>query len=133
MNSEHNTFIPFAYIKWHYSQGLIELNNFFNNIFWFVLNFFSIRLLIRTLFSPWHMMGESYGDIFKVSEFMSSFVVNILMRIVGFIFRVLTIFISFVFIILTIASFVVSFVVWIFAPIIAFGLPLTAISVIAIN
>ena len=49
-----------AYVKWHYSQGLRELFGVSGNFLWFVSNFFSFKLFIKTLFAPWKRLGENY-------------------------------------------------------------------------
>ena len=110
-----------AYAKWHYGQGLRELFGVAQNFLWFVAHFFSFKLLLRTLFSPWKRLGENYGGGFDLAAFASTLVVNTLMRVVGLVTRLIILLIgsvSYLFVFIF-AFFIV--LVWIFAPFILLG------------
>lgn len=74
------------YLAWHYSEALNDMRKIWKNFFVFLFNFFSIFLLIRTLFSPWHRMQESYG---RIEDFFGNLIVNTLMRLVGAVIRLI--------------------------------------------
>jgi hypothetical protein len=83
------TILP-IYLSWHYFSALKDYSRVSKNLLWFVFNFFSINLLLETLFSPWkRLSGDEYGG--KDSNAFTDFIVNILMRISGFIIRICTI------------------------------------------
>lgn len=63
-------------------------------------------------------MGESYGRVFSLGAFLSTFVVNSLMRIVGLIVRSVVLIIGLIMYLFTIALGGVVFVVWLSAPIV---------------
>ncbi len=111
-----------AYFRFHYGKGFRELINVFNNFLWFISHFFSFRLLFSTLFAPWHRLGESYGNVFDFENFISAFVVNVLMRIVGFITRLVVLVSGFLTYLVTLIVFMVSVVAWFLAPIILLSL-----------
>lgn len=116
-----NDSIFLAYAKWHYGKGLSELFGVIGNFFWFLTNFFSFKFLFKTLFVPWKRMGERYASIFDFDSFFSAFIVNTLMRGVGFLFKILVMFFGTIcFVLLIILSFLAIFF-WIFAPVILIG------------
>ncbi len=86
INAERNIF--FSYVHWHYLQGFGELVGVFGNVLWFIKNFFSFNLLTHTLFALWRRMGESYVAGFNLENLVETFIVNSLMRVVGFVSRV---------------------------------------------
>jgi hypothetical protein len=97
----------FDYILWHYSRALINGATIWANLMWFVVHFFSIPLLLRTLFSPWKRMHEEYSRG-GFEDFMGMLVVNIMTRVVGFLTRIFVLLIGFVLLI----SFAIGFLVW---------------------
>jgi len=110
-----------AYVKWHYSQGLRELFGVSGNFLWFVTNFFSFRLLLRTLLAPWKRLGEHYKGGLDLNAFASSLVVNGLMRAVGLVTRTLVLLVGLIsYTLVLIFSFFV-FIIWILAPAILLG------------
>jgi len=113
---ERNLFF-LTYLKWHYGRGIRELFKVCGNFLWFVSNFFSFKLLFKTLFAPWKRLGEHYGSIFNFEEFASVFIVNSLMRLVGFCTKIVVIVFGFgVYILVLILSFL-AFIFWLLAPI----------------
>ena len=108
--------IFFEYIKFHYGRGIKEFFVVTKNFLWFIKNFFSFSIFIKTLFSPWHHLGEKYGSIIDLGSFASTFVINTIMRILGFSINVLVMFIGSLVYIFSIFSALALFIVWIFAP-----------------
>lgn len=109
----------FAYAKWHYSQGLKEFFVVVGNFLWFIVNFFSFKLLISTLFTPWKRLNEIYqGDL---NSRISSFVVNCLMRCIGFITRIIILLIGFFAYITVVFFSFCLFIIWILAPFLLAG------------
>jgi hypothetical protein len=110
-----------AYVKWHYGEGLREFFGVARNFLWFVTNFFSFKLLLKTLFAPWRRMGENYEGGFDLAAYASTFIVNTLMRVVGFLTKIVVLLIGLVsYILVLVFSFFLS-VIWIFAPAIILG------------
>lgn len=110
-----------AYIKWHYGQGLRELFGVAGNFLWFVVNFFSFKLLLKTLFAPWKRLGETYGGGLDLEAFASSLIVNGLMRAVGFVTKTIVLVVGLVTYILVIIFSLFIFIIWFFAPLILLG------------
>jgi len=110
-----------AYVKWHYTQGLRELFGVAGNFLWFVSNFFSFKLLLRTLFAPWKRLSETYGGGLDLGAFASSLIINALMRAVGFCTKTVVILIGLVSYILVLVFSFFIFIIWILAPVILIG------------
>lgn len=110
-----------AYVKWHYSRGLGELFAVSSNFLWFVVNFFSFKLLLKTLFAPWKRLGEHYEGGFDLGAFASAFIVNSLMRAVGFFTKILVLLVGLFSYIIVLIFAVFIFLIWFLAPAIILG------------
>ena len=67
------------------SQAILRVwVNFLN----FNLNYFSLPLLLKTLFSPWHRYRYFYGRTFEVWHNIEVFVFNMMSRIIGAVLRI---------------------------------------------
>lgn len=113
--------IFWAYGKWHYGQGLRELFAVSGNFLWFVSNFFSFKLLLKTLFSPWKRLGESYGGVFEFEKFASALVVNSMMRVVGFVTKLIVLLVGLVTYLVVCIFALFVLLIWILAPFILLG------------
>lgn len=111
------TFIT-SYISWHYGAALPAIVKNWKNSILFVLHFFSVLLLFRTLFSPWRRLTEKYKGGLDFENIVGFIVVNTIMRIVGFIVRVVVIFVSLIVLAVVIVGGIFFFVAWILAPLV---------------
>lgn len=110
-----------AYVKWHYGQGLRELFGVAGNFLWFIIYFFSFKLLLKTLFVPWKRLGERYEGGFDLSALFSTMVVNTLMRAVGFITKIFVLAIGAISYILVFIFAFCLLAIWFLAPAILLG------------
>lgn len=92
-----------------------------SNYLWFVGNFFSINLLLKTLISPWKRLSVSGGKGGEES-FVGAFIINTLMRIVGLFIRLFTISIGVVCLIAVVGLSVLVALVWLCLPAIIIGM-----------
>ncbi|MEK7587143.1 MAG: hypothetical protein AAB453_04730 [Patescibacteria group bacterium] len=110
-------YFPFSYLVWHYSLAIRDLVIIIGNLLWFLYHYFSIPILIKTLFSPWRRLSEHYShNLLKPGEFFSTLIVNLLMRFFGFIVRSAMIIIG---VVVWIGSFLFSILLmifWLFLP-----------------
>ncbi len=104
------------YFFWHYTRALTDIVAIFKNIFTFEVRFFSIPLLLKTLFSPWQKQNESYVQGFHPGAFFETVIVNIITRLVGFVVRMCFILIGIVCLVFTVVLFLTSFVIWLVLP-----------------
>ena len=79
------------YIAWHYSIGVAEFVRVWAGMHRFFYNYFSLPLLLRSLFAPFHRMQERRVRGFDPENLFEVFVVNSLMRIVGAVVRMVVI------------------------------------------
>jgi|SRR3989338_1194353 len=121
--------IPF-YLRWHYSEGCKDLFHNWQSFVSFVLYFFSIGFLFKTLFAPFGRLNEEYKKGFNPETFFETLVVNTLMRVVGFVLRTFVIVVGLVALLMVVVLGPVVFVLWTLAPLIIlflfiFGLDLS--------
>lgn len=110
-----------AYFFWHYTQGFREVFGVFGNLLWFIVNFFSFGLLLKTIFRPWRRMGESYGNGFDLNRIFSTFIVNLLMRLVGFVIKTLVLLLGFFAYLVILFFGLIVTIVWLGFPIFLFA------------
>jgi len=72
---------------WHFYEMPKFLFLVWKNYLSFGLNYFSVPLLLLTLFSPWKKYRWRYPKGFDIGEYFSTFVSNIFSRIIGAICR----------------------------------------------
>ncbi len=109
--------LAWHYFAWHYTRGLRDFLRIWGNVQWFVWHFFSVGLLLSTLFMPFRRIrDERRKKGFDVGAFAESVVVNVLMRIVGFFVRSVLILAGLVVSVFVLLMGVTLFVSWLFAP-----------------
>jgi hypothetical protein len=74
-------------IVWMYREGIQEFVRAWINIHWFLYHFFSMPVLVKSLFAPFHRLREKRAQGFDFEDIMSVLAVNILMRFVGALVR----------------------------------------------
>ena len=119
-----------SYLLWHYSVSLVEYIGVFRNIIWSEYRLFSMGTLLKTLFSPWHRMNEGYKKGFDMESFAETFILNTLLRIIGFIMRTLVIILGIITIIGTTFVGFIILGIWVFMPAITLGLFIHSLSIL---
>jgi len=109
------------YILWHYTKAWSDLFRTIGNYFWFISNFFSINLLLRTLFSPWRRLSVSGGRGGEES-FFGALIINTIMRFVGFFARIIIIVFGVIALIITVVLSLLAILIWLLLPVVAFFL-----------
>jgi hypothetical protein len=105
-----------SYFAWHYSRAFAEIWNTCTNYIWAVWHFFSVPILLRTFFAPWHKMDVQYGKGFDVENFFGPLIVNTIMRLVGMILRAVIIAIGLAGILIIFLLGISVLVIWPFLP-----------------
>lgn len=110
------------YLLWHYTLGLHAAAAFGGNLVRFLFNFFSIALLIRTLFAPWRRLGEGYAKGLQPGAWFETLIVNTLMRLVGAIVRLALIAAGVIALLVGLGLWVVIIIAWLLLPVLWVGL-----------
>jgi hypothetical protein len=115
------------YIVWHYGRSIQDFLTVWSNYVWFLYNFFSIPLLLKTLFSPWRRMNEQSKVGFNMEAFFEKVMANFIVRIIGFGLRVFVIVSGCIAIFLTFIGGFAFFIIWVTLPLTLVLLPATAL------
>lgn len=108
--------------KWYYTQGAKDILSAWRNFILFALEYFSIPLLLKTLFSPWKrdITKKPRGlDLKRLFQYLAY---NTISRGIGFFMRFLTICAGILFLFMVFVLGAIFFVLWIFLPLILIGL-----------
>ena len=108
------------YISWHYSQAFRDIKSIWKNILLFLYHFFSIPVLLKTLFSPWQRVHDSYGG--GGGSFLETIIFNTIMRAVGFFVRLSFILIGCTSIVFVAVFGLAFYIAWLFLPLILIAL-----------
>ncbi len=100
---------------WYYTRAFRDILGVWLNFMWFIVHFFSIPLLLRTLFSPWRRMTDAY-ERKGLESLMTTFVMNIMTRIFGAIVRTTIIVCGLVVLIFGAILLFVTIALWITMP-----------------
>ena len=79
---------------WHFYEMPKFLLLVWKNYISFGANFFSVPILIKTIFSPWRRYKWRYPKGFDIGEFFSTLISNVFSRIIGTILRLVLIIIG---------------------------------------
>lgn len=83
----------FNFVKWHYYKVNKEILKAWGNFIAFAGHLFSLNLLLKTLFAPWHRVEISHGGSgFSLQTFFEKLTFNLISRIIGFLVRSFLIF-----------------------------------------
>ncbi len=83
--------IILKWLKWHYTDAFNGLLKAWGNFLWFNLEHFSVKGLLKSLFSHWRGDKSSYGRGFDLKVFLTSFIFNLISRVLGAIVRTIVI------------------------------------------
>jgi hypothetical protein len=105
------------YFIWHYGRAIGDLTKIYRNLIAFTFNFFSVAILVNSFFAPWRRMGEEYPEhSVDLFGYFSTFMVNIIMRLVGIFMRAIVIVLGMGATMLVILSYPLVLAVWITLP-----------------
>jgi hypothetical protein len=121
--------MPIAVIfwRWYYGEAAKNVLLAWRNYVVFVANYFSIPLLLRTLFAPWRrdITRKPRGLDFK--KLFEYFAFNAISRGLGFLVRFVTVCVGIISLFLTAIAGAIFFVFWVLLPLILAGLLVSAI------
>jgi uncharacterized membrane protein len=115
------------YFSWHYSTALADLISFWENYLWFILNYFSIKLILRTLFKPYRHLTELTRTQDNKKELK---IVTALAGIFGSVIRVVTVVVGILTFLLAFSLGLFIFLLWLILPFFILLIFLVSIGVI---
>jgi len=104
--------------SWYYSTATKGILRGWRNSIIFVREYYSISLLLRTLFSPWRRDITKYRRGFSVKNFLETLSFNLISRSLGFSIRLFTIVIGLISFLGVIIIGAIIFITWLILPII---------------
>jgi len=117
MRIERSFNLPFIFLKWYFFYVPQEILKRIRNLVRFGVYFFSVSLILKTFFSPWKRLQDSYRvSIFDFRRYFEKILGNLISRVIGMILR-FCLLIAFVFFeILVFFLGLVILISWILAP-----------------
>jgi len=110
-----NIFIQ--YLVWHFFDVPKGILKAWRNFLLFNLNYFSIPLLFKTLFSHWRRYRYSYGRRFDLGRYFEAFTFNLISRGLGAVVRVILILIGLLVEFFIILAGAIIFLGWLILPV----------------
>jgi hypothetical protein len=114
--------IALVFWRWYYYEAVKDVLTAWKNFVIFAREYFSIPLLLRTLFSPWRRDITKRPKGLDIKKFFQYLAYNGISRGVGLIVRFFTILVGLIFLLLTIALGAVFFILWLVLPFVLLGL-----------
>ncbi len=108
--------ILFQYLIWHFFDMPKNILRAWRDYLRFNLNYFSVPLLLKTLFSPWRKYQVSYGKGFDLGRYLEAFFSNLIFRIFGAIIRAFLIIIGIIAEMVIVLGGVMAFFAWLALP-----------------
>jgi hypothetical protein len=121
--------IPY-YFKWHYSRGFLAIFEIWKNLFWFLWNFFSIGVLLKSFFEPFERLSEKYGGGLDVERFINVLLLNLIMRLVGMFLRTFIIIVGLLICFLFLLFGIFGLIIWFILPLILIAFLITSLIIL---
>ncbi len=106
------------WFSWYFVEMPKFLFGVWKNYILFASNYFSLPLLLRSLFSPWRKYRWNYTKGFDLGNFFSTLISNIFSRIIGAVMRIALIVVGILFQIFVLIAGLVVILFWVLLPVI---------------
>lgn len=103
---------------WYYTGAFRALLALWLNATWFVVHFFSIPLLFKTLFAPWKRMTDVY-ERRGLEALFATLIMNTMSRVTGALIRLTVIIFGLVMLIFGVVGLIAALVIWVCLPVLA--------------
>lgn len=117
MLSMRSTLLFVDFSLWYYTRAFRDLLAVGLNFLWFITHYFSIPLLLKTLFSPWKRMTDTYHRT-GLEDMLTTLVMNIMTRIFGAIIRLCFILFGLAVLLLSIICLFLVLALWVCMPVV---------------
>ena len=108
--------IVLLWLIWHFYEMPKFLLEVWKNYIFFALNYFSLPILLKSLFAPWHRYKWKYPKVYEVAEFFNTLVSNLFSRFLGALIRITLIAVGIAFQIFVVFAGLVIILLWILIP-----------------
>lgn len=115
-----NEIIFIQYLEWYFLDGTLRVLRGWKNAIVSYFNYFSISILIKTLFSPWKGISSGYGKGLDINRYIEAFVLNSMSRIIGMITRIIFLIIAVIVEFFVILGGLLVLIIWLAAPLLVF-------------
>ncbi len=102
--------------KWYYTRAVKGLINIWKNFIIFVQEYYSIPLLLRTLFSPWKRDVTRKPRGLDIKKLFEALAFNAISRTIGFLVRSVTIIFGLICLLGVIVLGFIALIVWLILP-----------------
>lgn len=116
MDTNNRENILVLWFFWQFYEMPKFLLGVWKNYIFFALNYFSLPILLKSLFSPWRKYRWNYPKWFNIGEFFSTLISNMFSRLLGALMRVVLIVIGILFQIFVIFAGLIIFLAWVLVP-----------------
>lgn len=110
------TTILHHYLLWHYSRAFLDLFHVWRNLLWFIIHFFSLPQLARSLIAPYRRITEERGETWSIEDLAGFVIIGMISRIIGFLIRTILIIFGTTTLLLGTLAGVLTFCFWVLAP-----------------
>ena len=110
--------ILIQYLQWHFLDAPKSILMAWRNYLKFNLNYWSILVLLKTLFSHWRRYYYSYGKRFDLGRYFEALTFNLMSRIIGAILRIFFIALGLLIEVVIIFVGILLLAGWLFLPLI---------------
>lgn len=114
--SERRENIIVMWFLWQFYEMPKFLFSVWRNYLLFGLDYFSIPLLLKTLFSPWRRYNWVYPKGFDTKEFFNTLISNAFSRILGSLCRMVLIIVGAVSLVFIFIAGIVAIFLWLLIP-----------------
>jgi hypothetical protein len=106
------------WLKWHFFEQPRLFLKIIKNLFLFGIDYFSMPLLLQTLFSPWRRYTWAYPRGLDIGKIFETFISNLISRIIGMVMRLFLLFFGAIFEIVVLFGGIFFIFCWVFSPLI---------------
>lgn len=117
-HTEERKIIFQKFVEWYFFEQPKAIIKGWKNLLKFNLEYFSVLLLLRTLFSPWRRYRWSYGRGFDFRRYLEVAVSNAISRGLGAILRIFLIIIGLAVETLLLIGGIIGLILWFIWPLV---------------
>ncbi len=105
------------YAGWHYDRALPHYVRIYKNLWWFLVQFFSLPYLASSFFAPYKRVIEPKSRRFDLEDWLGRILINLLSRLIGMIIRFVIIISGIMTLVVYILLGCLGYVLWLVWPI----------------